>query len=187
MLAQTATAALYLQTRVSREERQARHNNNNTHNAKDRNSFLQYRKKESVQSPGSPTPPFPQPRRSSFDLGFGISLNNLEGALAKYRPTSLSLSDWGSRLSAWGERCWNDDWKAPEWIRSESWKPEWLKDTDIGHVWKTSLDWGSEFLESEWKKARELDMTLGEWLGLEEKIQDGLEMKPLPPTPKKKR
>ncbi|XP_045624835.2 uncharacterized protein HPS4 isoform X1 [Procambarus clarkii] len=37
MLAQSATAALYLQTRARREQRLAPHNNNNTHNAKNRN------------------------------------------------------------------------------------------------------------------------------------------------------
>ncbi|KAG7175410.1 hypothetical protein Hamer_G001496 [Homarus americanus] len=97
------------------------------------------------------------------------------------------LSQLSSKFSSWSERCWKTDdwsvnsWKSLEWVKSGNWKPEWLDDKDLGDLLKKTKDWGSEWLESEWQRAKDLDMRrvpIGDWFGLSDEIKDGIEMKP---------
>ncbi|XP_071541375.1 uncharacterized protein HPS4 [Panulirus ornatus] len=79
MLAQSATAALYLHTRASREERLARqNNNNNTHHVKNRNP-------ESVKVSHRRCPV--QPRKTDFRFTFS---GDLEETVATPRHSSSS-------------------------------------------------------------------------------------------------
>nr|XP_053633273.1 uncharacterized protein LOC128689160 [Cherax quadricarinatus]XP_053633274.1 uncharacterized protein LOC128689160 [Cherax quadricarinatus] len=98
------------------------------------------------------------------------------------------LSQVNSKLTAWSERCWKaeswklNNWKSLEWIKSKTLTTEWLRDNDIGDLLKKSKDWGSEWLECEWEKAKNLEMPrvpIGDWMGLSDKIQEGIEMKPI--------
>ncbi|XP_064119769.1 uncharacterized protein LOC135224573 isoform X2 [Macrobrachium nipponense] len=186
MLAQTASAALYLQTTNSRELRITRLNNNNSHEAKDRNvkrsAGPQIRTSHCRQPPAVACK---RPSSAPFDLPISLQW---EQALAKCRKSSVSSVSWiGSSVCSLGQKYWNaDEWKInprkslEDWTTLENWTPEWLKSKDLGELWRVSREMGSEWLDQEWQKVKDLQIPGGDWFGINENIRDGMEL--LPPS-----
>ncbi|XP_068242139.1 uncharacterized protein HPS4 isoform X3 [Palaemon carinicauda] len=186
MLAQTASAALYLQTTSSRELRLTHLNNNNSNEAKDR--YLKRSVLPKTQRPHchqQPSDSYTAPLSASFDLPIGLQW---EHVLEKCRKSSVNSVSWiSSSFNALGQRYWNtnnwkiNNWKSLEdWATSENWTSEWLKSKDLGEIWRVSKEMQSEWLDQEWQKVKDLQIPGGDWFGINENIRDGMEL--LPPS-----
>lgn len=185
MIAQGATAALYLQTRNSREQRQADttvNQNNNNGRAKDLNP------KRSHQATHRPNGEYFKASRRQG----GAAQESLFGDKASdhLSPPTISFSwpHWSPESLPWPD--W--DWKAQtqrsvKWIRSVDWKLDWLKELSLEEEALSA----SKTLRSEWVKVRDsLEMPripLSGWLGLGDNVQEGTVMPPPPLPPRQHR